>query len=124
MMNDAVKDWLVWDAKGRLWWKPDGKGYTRRIAEAGRFTEAEAIRHQMSSDLTTSGDRHDVAIPLAAMGLEDAVAVSRVDADAMRFMLTRAVYQPDPASSEADLAAGRAILDRLDAALDEVERKS
>lgn len=60
-----MSDWLVWDAKDRLWWKPYGKGYTPRLSEAGRFTEAEAIRHQMASDLTA--ERHDVAIPLAAV---------------------------------------------------------
>lgn len=60
-------DWLVWDAKGHLWWKANGNGYTCRLAQAGRFTESEALRHQISSDLTTSGDRHDVAIPLSAV---------------------------------------------------------
>jgi hypothetical protein len=60
-----MNEWLVYDAKGHLWWKADGKGYTRRLSEAGRFSESDAIRHQMSSDMTS--DRHDVAIPLAAV---------------------------------------------------------
>jgi hypothetical protein len=60
-----MSDWLVWDANGRLWWKQDGKGYTRHLREAGRFTESDAIRHQMSSDLTA--ERHDIAIPLSAL---------------------------------------------------------
>lgn len=64
-MSNVTADWLVWDAKAHLWWKPEAKGYTRVLAEAGRFTEADAIRHQMSSDLTS--DRHDVAIPLSAL---------------------------------------------------------
>jgi hypothetical protein len=61
----VVDAWLVWDAKGHLWWKADGKGYTRSVSDAGRFTEVAALRHQMSSDLTV--DRHDVAIPLSAL---------------------------------------------------------
>lgn len=64
-VREGTTHWLVWDATARLWWKSDGKGYTPRLAEAGRFTEAEALRHQMASDLTA--ERHDVAIPLAAV---------------------------------------------------------
>jgi hypothetical protein len=63
-------DWLMWDAKGRLWWKSGGTGYTRQLAQAGRFTESEALKCQISSDLTS--DRHDVAIPLSAVATPDA----------------------------------------------------
>lgn len=58
-------DWLVWEARDHLWWRPGGNGYTRYLHEAGRFTEAQATRHQMSSDLTS--DRRDIAMPLSAL---------------------------------------------------------
>lgn len=41
-----------------LWWAPKRNGYTVRLDEAGRYTEAEAKRQEASRDV-------DVAVPLA-----------------------------------------------------------
>lgn len=30
---------------GKGWWKPDANGYTKKRAEAGRFSLAEALEH-------------------------------------------------------------------------------
>lgn len=43
------------------WWRPDGRGYTISIAEAGTFTKTEALAHEYASNAT-------VAIPLSDLG--------------------------------------------------------
>lgn len=35
--------YLLWSNKHRMWWRPAGYGYTEEIAEAGAFTEGEAV---------------------------------------------------------------------------------
>ena len=53
--------WLILDSRSReyaLWWGPNRSGYTVRLDEAGRYTEAEA-RSQEQSRST------DKAVPLA-----------------------------------------------------------
>lgn len=53
--ESAPRDWLVLAVRysrgaegdaGAVWWRPEAKGYTRDLDEAGRFTEAEAKRHE------------------------------------------------------------------------------
>ncbi len=41
-MNDDDA-YLVWSDEHRAWWKPGARGYTTRIAEAGRFSRHEAL---------------------------------------------------------------------------------
>lgn len=43
------------------WWRPDGRGYTTSIAEAGTFTVTEALASEYASNAT-------VAIPLTDLG--------------------------------------------------------
>lgn len=40
-MSDVV--FLLWSNKHRMWWGPNRVGYTIIPAEAGRYTEAEAV---------------------------------------------------------------------------------
>ena len=35
--------YLIWSNEHRLWWRPESAGYTRKLAEAGRYTKAEAL---------------------------------------------------------------------------------
>ena len=35
--------YLIWSNEHQLWWQADSKGYTSNVAEAGRYTRAEAI---------------------------------------------------------------------------------
>jgi len=39
----------LWSNKHEAWWKPGAWGYTPDRAEAGRFTEEEAIDHVVRS---------------------------------------------------------------------------
>lgn len=63
----AEADWLVLclDEPGHgdvgLWWGPNRSGYTRRLDEAGRYTESEARR------CAGAADGGDLAVPLSAL---------------------------------------------------------
>ena len=41
------EQFLIWASDRQMWWMPEGKGYTKDIAAAGRFTLADA--KQMTS---------------------------------------------------------------------------
>jgi hypothetical protein len=36
--------YLIWSNEHRLWWRPNGCGYSRLLAEAGRYSHDEALR--------------------------------------------------------------------------------
>ncbi len=40
---------LLWSNKYQAWWKPGAWGYTENRAEAGRFTEEEAVAYVVQS---------------------------------------------------------------------------
>lgn len=46
-MSDIM--YLLWSNKHSAWWKPDAWGYTVDRAEAGRFSEEEAVGYVVSS---------------------------------------------------------------------------
>ena len=48
-MNDLR--YLLWANDRQMWWRADGWGYTPNRTEAGRFSEAEALRHVAQSAL-------------------------------------------------------------------------
>lgn len=35
--------YLIWSNEHSAWWKPAGRGYTLKMAEAGTYSEAEAV---------------------------------------------------------------------------------
>lgn len=35
--------WLIWSNEHRAWWRPDCRGYTHRVEEAGRYTFEDAL---------------------------------------------------------------------------------
>lgn len=35
---------VVWSNEHRMWWRPNGRGYTDSLDEAGRYDRAEAER--------------------------------------------------------------------------------
>jgi hypothetical protein len=41
--------YYIWSNQHKGWWGPDHCGYYRRIANAGRYTEAEATRIAFSA---------------------------------------------------------------------------
>ncbi|MEV6035994.1 hypothetical protein AB0L65_32905 [Nonomuraea sp. NPDC052116] len=42
IQEPPVKVWLVWSNEHGAWWKPNRRGYTGDIWQAGRYTETEA----------------------------------------------------------------------------------
>lgn len=36
--------WLIWSNEHSAWWKPNGMGYTQSVADAGRYSFAEAMQ--------------------------------------------------------------------------------
>lgn len=40
----SEKQYLIWSNQHQQWWRPDHRGYTGYIEEAGRYERAEADR--------------------------------------------------------------------------------
>lgn len=36
--------YLIWSNEHNAWWRPDGKGYTRVIENAGRYSREDAMK--------------------------------------------------------------------------------
>lgn len=56
--------YLLWSQSHNAWWKPDGRGYTESLDEAGRLSEADAVRYVVRS--AQSGIRDKVTFMVAA----------------------------------------------------------
>lgn len=41
--------YLLWSNKHAMWWRPNGWGYTADVDEAGRYSEADAVRNVVAS---------------------------------------------------------------------------
>ena len=59
-MSEA-RIWLVYSREHEAWWRPASAGYTTSIAEAGRYTKAEAARHCTSVDRMSDGQTKEFA---------------------------------------------------------------
>lgn len=56
--------YLLWSQKTGAWWRPGAWGYTDDIGQAGRFSQADAVRHVVAS--AQSGVRDQVSFMVAA----------------------------------------------------------
>lgn len=56
--------YLLWSGRHRAWWRPDALGYTALAAEAGRYSEADAVRYVTAS--AQCGIREQVTTMVAA----------------------------------------------------------
>lgn len=45
--------YLIWSNEHRMWWRPDGRGYTDSLDEAGRYVRETAER--IVADATCNG---------------------------------------------------------------------
>jgi hypothetical protein len=59
-----VIHYLLWSNKHTAWWRPDGRGYTDDIAQAGAYTQEQAVRHVVQSSYCQ--DRNQVTLMVAA----------------------------------------------------------
>lgn len=55
---------LLWSNKHQSWWRPDGRGYTDDIVQAGAYTQAQAVEAVTRSALCM--DRTRVTLMVAA----------------------------------------------------------
>lgn len=39
----SERNYLIWSNEHRAWWGPARQGYKRRVGDAGRYTQAEAL---------------------------------------------------------------------------------
>lgn len=44
IQEPPVKVWLVWSNEGRAWWGQNGCRYVHDLWQAGRYSEAEALK--------------------------------------------------------------------------------
>lgn len=59
MMRDdiSVPTYLLWSNKHKAWWRPNARGYTEDIAEAGLYTKERAIGHVIQSSYHGDPDK-------------------------------------------------------------------
>jgi hypothetical protein len=67
-----MKDWVVWSFEHDGWWRLGSGGYTRLLAEAGRYTEAEAREIEQAANIT--GVVNEKALPLVEAELPGELA--------------------------------------------------
>jgi hypothetical protein len=56
--------YLLWSGRHQAWWKPDARGYSVNLEDAGRYTRAQALRHVVAS--AQCGIREQVTSMVAA----------------------------------------------------------
>ena len=58
--------WLIWSLEHTAWWRPGRWGYTTVLAEAGRYTRAEAEEIVARANIVAI---HECAIPIEAVAV-------------------------------------------------------
>jgi len=54
--------WVIWSFEHDAWWGPHGWGYVSSLAQAGRYTEAQAREIEARANIV---HRHECALSLA-----------------------------------------------------------
>ena len=78
---------LIWSNEHRRWWRPGRHGYATRVADAGRYSESEALEICTNAMLGRRGDH-----PLPEMP----VPVKLVNFAVERFKALYPGYDPEP----------------------------
>lgn len=69
--------YLIWSNKRRAWFKPGAAGYTNVVNQAGRYSEAEAVREVVASAMC--GRLEQVCCMVAAPDNWDPKRLSQMD---------------------------------------------
>jgi hypothetical protein len=79
MVTDGVTAPAYLICKRGVWYRPNSAGYTNNIAEAGRYTlaEAEAITHPNGPDGPRDNMSYELDPALSALKAGEAVPVQR-----------------------------------------------
>ncbi len=65
-MNETLpsKAWVIWSEEHGSWWAPGKWGYTKSLASAGRYSQAEAQEMCRRANLYCEpGTRNECALP-------------------------------------------------------------
>lgn len=57
--------YLIWSNQRRRWWGPDRSGYVKRIRDAGRYTESEALEICAEAMTRRLGDKTLPELPVS-----------------------------------------------------------
>ena len=60
--HPLMAHWVVWSFEHAAWWGPDHRGYVRELAQAGRYSELQALRIEHDANLAVP---HELAMSLA-----------------------------------------------------------
>ena len=41
-VSSETAAWLIWSGEHKAWWRPDARGYSEFVGDAGRYTRDEA----------------------------------------------------------------------------------
>lgn len=76
--EDLEAQWLIWSAAYGSWWRADQAGYTRVLAEAGRYTRHTALSISGRGRDGWDGTAAPTELPVR---LEDAMAAAAMGAE-------------------------------------------
>ncbi|WP_375549478.1 MarR family transcriptional regulator [Oceanicaulis alexandrii] len=73
--EDLEAQWLIWSVINGTWWRADQAGYTRVLAEAGRYTRQTALSISGRGRDGWDGTRPPTELPVRLEDVEAAVAM-------------------------------------------------
>ncbi|EAP88634.1 LexA repressor [Oceanicaulis alexandrii HTCC2633] len=76
--EELEAQWLIWSVIYGSWWRPDRAGYTRVLAEAGRYTRHTALSISGRARDGWDGTAAPTEVPVR---LEDAMAAAAMGAE-------------------------------------------
>lgn len=59
-----ARRWMVYCLRRQIWWRPEQAGYTEEMAEAGKYTDTEALAIVERMNYAPSGDCQVKLVPV------------------------------------------------------------
>jgi len=107
-MSDAA-EYVIWSFEHGAWWRPGSWGYTRELAEAGRFSKAAADRIVADANIVSV---HEVAMLASEAAAGGAGALYR-SLSTDELVTLRAAFMLDRTSEDLDEDGRSFITGRL-----------
>lgn len=60
----SARRWMVYCLRRKIWWRPNQAGYTEELAEAGRYSDADALDIVERMNDSPSGDCQVKLVPV------------------------------------------------------------
>ena len=61
MADEPDRWWVIWSFEHQAWWRPDWRGYTDQLSDAGRYSTIEAGLIVVNANVVAEEER---ALPL------------------------------------------------------------